>query len=179
MILIDNLGPQPTVKTMRSTIIIILLFACIPVFAQNSKEDKKEARYQAVLELIETEKFEFIAKRANPPKVRSIDLTTNPNFLRINKGSAHADIPYFGRAFSGGYSSSDGGIKFDGPFETYDVQKNENKKRVIIKFKVKGADDTYSCTLTLNSIENVSLNVISNKRQSINYTGYIKELTEE
>ncbi len=164
---------------MRVLIIIILLSACIPVFAQNSKEDKKEARYQAVLELIESAQFEFIAKRANPPKVRSIDLTTNPNFLRVDKGSAHADIPYFGRSFSGGYSSSDGGIKFDGPFDTYDVQKNEKKKRVIIKFKVKGTDDTYSCTLSMNSIDNVSLNVISNKKQSISYTGYIKDLKQK
>ena len=88
-------------------------------------------------------------------------------------------MPYFGRAYSGGYSSSDGGIIFDGPMETYDVSTNDKKRRVTIKFKVKGTDDTYTCTLTVSGINNASLSVISNKRQSISYTGYLSESSEE
>ena len=69
-------------------------------------------------------------------------MTTNPNFLRIKSDKGSADMPYFGRAYSGGYSGSDGGIKFDGPFESYDVTKNDKKQRIVIKFKVKGSGDT-------------------------------------
>jgi hypothetical protein len=164
---------------MKSLFISILIFVSISAFAQNSKEDQKEARYQAVIELVNTQKFEFIAKRANPPKIRSIDLTTNPNFLRIDKEKGAADIPYFGRSFSGGYSSNDGGIKFDGPFESYDVQMNDKKRRLTIKFKVHGEGDTYTCTLNVPSRENVSLTVLSNNRQTISYTGFIQELKAE
>lgn len=164
---------------MRTIFLILLVTVSISVLAQESKEDKKEARYQAVLELVQGQKFEFIAKRANPQKMRSIDLTTNPNFLRIDTKNASAHIPYFGRSFSGGYSSNDGGIRFDGPYESYDVQKNDKKHRLTIKFKVKGEGDTFTCTLSIPSLENVSLTVLSNNRQAINYTGYLQNLKAE
>jgi hypothetical protein len=70
-------------------------------------------------------------------------------------------------------------MKFDGPMETYDVSANDKKRRITIKFKVKGSDDTYTCTLTVSGINNASLSVISNKRQSISYTGSVSELHEE
>jgi len=88
-------------------------------------------------------------------------------------------MPYFGRAFSGGYSSSDGGIKFDSNMKTYDVTKNDKKRRITIKFEVKGTDDTYKCTLIVSGLNSASLSVISNKRQSISYTGMISELEKE
>ncbi len=164
---------------MRSALIISLFLINLTVFAQVSRKEKKEAAYQEALELIENQKYEFIARRALPPKVRAIDLSTNSNFLIVNKNTGKAQIPYFGRAFSGGYSSSDGGIRFDGTFESYDIQKNDKKNRAIIKFKIRGEGDTYTCTLTVPSLQNASLNVLSNNKQSINYTGFIQKLEEE
>jgi len=164
---------------MRFIFIISLVLISLTALAQTSKKEKKEAAYQRALELIESQQFEFIARRALPPKVRAIDLSTNSNFLIVNKDKGKAQIPYFGRAFSGGYSSSDGGIRFDGTFESYDVQKNDKKNRATIKFKIRGEGDTYTCTLTIPGLQNVSLNVLSNNKQSINYTGFIQELEEE
>jgi hypothetical protein len=151
----------------------------LTVLAQNSKKEKKEEAYQQALKLVESQQFEFIARRALPPRVRAIDLSTNSNFLKIDKNTGQAEIPYFGRAFSGGYSNSDGGIRFDNKFESYDLQKDDKKNRVTIKFKIKGEGDTYTCTLTIPSIQNASLNVLSNKKQSISYTGFIQQLKEE
>jgi hypothetical protein len=161
---------------MRLSFIIALVLLDLTVQAQETKEEKRQTRYEEVLSLVDSENFEFIAQRANPPRVRPIDLTTNPNFLRITSNKGSADMPYFGRAYSGGYSSSDGGITFDGPFESYDVTKNDSKRRVVIKFKVRGSDDTYNCTLTISSMESVSLNILSNKRQAISYSGYVREI---
>ena len=163
---------------MRTSLVIMLSFLSIAVLAQETKQEKRQAKYEAALSLINSENFEFIAQRANPPKVRSIDLTTNPNFLRIKSDKGSADMPYFGRAYSGGYSGSDGGIKFDGPFESYDVTKNDKKQRIVIKFKVKGSGDTYNCTLSISSLESAYLSVISNNRQGISYDGYIREIQE-
>lgn len=164
---------------MKSVFLAALIFVSISVCAQDTKQEKKEARYREALELINTGIFEFIARRANPPRFRSIDLSTNPNFLRINQEKGAADIPYFGRAFSDGYSSNGGGIKFDGPMEGYDVKKNDKKHHLTIKFKVKGEGDTYSCTLNISGLENTSLTVLSNNRQTISYTGHIRELKAE
>jgi hypothetical protein len=164
---------------MRFIFIISLVLISFTALAQASKKEKKEAAYQKALELIESQQFEFTARRALPPKVRAIDLSTNSNFLIVNKDKGKAQIPYFGRAFSGGYSSSDGGIRFDGTFESYDVQKNDKKNRATIKFKIRGEGDNYTCTLTIPGLQNVSLNVLSNNKQSINYTGFIQDLEEE
>ena len=161
------------------------MLLCISIFvseAQNSKKEdknqKKEAQYQNVLALIQSENFEFTARKANPQGGRQIDLTTRQNFMRIANKKASADMPYFGRAFSGGYSGSDGGVKFNGPMELYDVQQNDKKRRVIVKFKVKGSGDTYTCTLNISSLESASLSVLSNKKQVINYTGTMQALPE-
>ena len=169
---------------MKNLIILFSLMVAtgLTSMAQNSKkeakEQKKEEQYQQIIELVQSESYEFEGRKANPQKGPQVDLTTRSNFLRIDSGNATADMPYFGRAFSGGYSSSDGGIKFDGPMEAYDVQRNEKKKRLTIKFEVKGSDDTYNCMLSISSLSSASLSVTSNKRQVISYTGTVKELSE-
>ena len=169
---------------MKNLIILfsLMLATGLTSMAQNSKkeakEQKKEEQYQQIIELVQSESYEFEGRKANPQKGPQVDLTTRSNFLRVDSGNATADMPYFGRAFSGGYSSSDGGIKFDGPMEAYDVQNNEKKRKLIIKFEVKGSDDTYKCTLSISSLSSASLSVTSNKRQVISYTGTVKELSE-
>jgi hypothetical protein len=170
---------------MKNLCLIVILISCIQLssIAQNSKKEakelKKEEQYQELLKLVDSQQYAFQGSKANPQQGRQIDLTTRNNFLRIKNGNAHADMPYFGRAYSGGYSTSDGGVKFDGPMENYEETKNDKKRRVTIKFKVKGIDDTFSCTLNISGINSASLSVISNKRQSISYTGAISELQEE
>lgn len=160
-----------------------IFFLSLTVFAQNSKkeakEKKKQEQYEKIRSLVQSGKYEFIGRKANPQSGRQIDLTTRSNFLRINGENAAAEMPFFGRAYSGGYSSSDGGIKFDGPMEDFDIQQNDKKRRVVIKFKVRGTGDTYSCTLSISSMESASLSVSSNKKQGISYTGVIQELSDE
>lgn len=159
---------------------VMLLCISLKAFAQDDRrkdrEIKKQEEYQDLLQLIETGQYAFRGIRANPQSAPQIDLTTRDNFLRIDKGNAEADMPYFGRAYSGGYSGGEGGVKFDGPMESYQVDKNDKKRRITIKFKVKGTYDTYTCTLTGSGIENASFSVISTKRQAISYTGRISEL---
>ena len=170
---------------MKKLFFILFLFWCIHMnaIAQDSKKEakelKKEEQYQSLLNLIDTQHYTFRGSKANPQKGPQVDLTTRDNFLIIKEGNASADLPYFGRAYSGGYSASDGGVEFDGQMEAYEVSKNDKKRRATIKFKVKGTDDTFTCTLTVSSLNNTSLSIISNKRQTISYTGSISELPEE
>lgn len=163
--------------------LILVLCICFSSNAQNSKkEDKelqKEENYQSMLKLINTEHYGFRGSKAKPQVGSQIDLTTRSNQLIINNGSASADLPYFGRAYSGGYSSSGGGIKFDGEMESYDVDLNDKKQKAIIKFKIKGTDDTYTCSLSITGSNSAFLSVGSNKRQIITYTGIIHEIDLE
>jgi hypothetical protein len=154
---------------------LIVTFGRIAV-AQDTKKEKRAAQYDEMLELIESEKYEFIGRTANPQRGPQIDLTTRTNFLSIQSGDATADMPYFGRAYNAGYSG-DGGIKFNGPMESYNLKKNDTKYKVTIKFKVKGIDDTYNCTLLASSFENATLTISSNNRAVISYFGIIQKLS--
>lgn len=168
---------------MKKHIFIALLLCSISAFAQNSKkeakEQKRETEYQQIAELIDSKQFEFIAQKANAQKGAMIDLTSRPNFMRVTNNTSEADMPYFGRAYSAGYSSSDGGIQFKGPIDGYEVQKNDKKRKVIVRYRVKGTDDTFDCTLTISGQENASFSVTSNNKQGISYLGSIRKITEE
>lgn len=161
----------------------MLLFIYSTTVAQNSKKEAKEKRkmeqFQQILDLVDAREYEFIGRKANPAKGRQVDLTTRANYLRISGDTATADMPYFGRAFSGGYSNSGGGIQFNGPMELIDRQQNDKKRRITLKFRVKGDSDTFTCTLAISSMESTSFTVISNTRQSINYSGYLKSTAKE
>ncbi len=151
--------------------------------AQESKKEakihKKETQYQELLEVLKTKKYEFIGRRATAQRGTPIDLTTRTNYVRIHDDNANAEMPYFGRAYSGGYSNSDGGIKFNATMENYQFTQDDKKMKAMIKFKVKGEGDTYNCTFSMSSLDNVSLSILSNNKQGISYTGFLNPLKEE
>jgi len=165
---------------LLSSILIGLYFTAV---GQESKKEakfnKKKAQYQEVLDLIQTKKYEFIGRRATAQRGTPIDLTTRTNYVRIHNANANAEMPYFGRAYSGGYSNSDGGIKFNATMENYQFTQDDKKMKAMIKFKVKGEGDTYNCTFSISSLDNVSLSIISNNKQGISYTGFLNPLKEE
>lgn len=163
---------------MKKYFLLVLALHCFGslIFAQDSKTQKKQDNYDKVKAVIETGKFEFVALKANPQGARQIDLTTNPNFLRVNGNKGEGHLPYFGRSFSGGYGTGGGGIEFNGEWLEYNVEKNDSKFRVMIKFKIRGESDTYSGTLTITTIENASLTISSNNKQVISYNGNIKKI---
>lgn len=169
-------------KKLSAALLILIISTCIS-FAQTSnkeaKERKKQEQYEQITRLVDAQKFGFVGRKANPQKGRQVDLTTRGNSVVIDGEHAVGDLPYFGRSYSGGYSTSDTGVKFDGQMEGLDIQKNDKKRRITIKFKVRSSDDTYNCTFTISSMETVSLYVNSNKKQGITYTGEIKPLDAE
>ena len=168
-------------KLVYTTLTLVFFAGCL--HAQTSKKEakelKKQAQYEQITRLVDERQFEFIGRKANTQKGRQVDLTTNPNFVRIHGENAHGDMPYFGRAFSDGYSTSGGGINFDGPMDNLDIQKNDKKRRITMKFNVRGSDDAYKCTINISGMESASLYVNSNKKQGITFTGIIKPLEEE
>jgi len=163
---------------MKKYLLIVLILISIYSIgsAQNAKSQKKQDNYNQVLAVIESGNFEFVARKANPQGGRQIDLTTNPNFLRIKGNNGEAHMPYFGRAYSGGYGTGSGGIEFNGEFTEYNVEKNDAKFRLLIKFKIKGDNDTYNGTLNITGLDNASLSISSNNKQVISYFGDIKQL---
>ena len=168
-------------KVLTLAISLILVFS-ITLLGQSKKDQKaqqKEKQYQEVLDLVSSKKYEFIGRYAFPQQGNQIDLTTRPNFLRISDTTGKAEMPYFGRAYSGGYSSISTGIKFDGQITDYKIEENAKKLRLTISFRVKEANETYNCIIQAGSFEGATLQVTSTNRQSIRYNGVLKALEGE
>jgi hypothetical protein len=141
---------------------------------QQLKEEKKIAKQKQVQSLIDSKEYEFVAVTAYPQGTRSIDMVSNPNYLRIKNDSVFSEMPYFGRAYAGvGYGGS-GGLDFKGPVQDFSITKN--KKDYTIKAKVKDNSDSYTIILTVFFEGNASLTINSVHRNSINYRGSIDKI---
>ncbi|MBW4362529.1 DUF4251 domain-containing protein [Flavobacterium taihuense] len=168
---------------MKTIILTFFLsFSMLIGFAQEKtkqqlKEEKKLAKQKEVEALVDSKEFEFQATMAYPQGTRSIDMTTNSNFLRFEKDTIHSEMPYFGRAYSGvGYGGS-GGLDFKGPIQNYSIAKD--KKSYIIKAEVKDKTDLYSIVLTVFFEGNASLTINTSNRSMISYRGSIDKFVKK
>ncbi len=159
-------------------ILILLSTSSLDTIAQESKKEQKnkekDEKYKLILDLIQSGEFEFIGLRAAPRKGQQIDLQSRPNYMRISNGKATADLPYFGVAQNPGYGG-DGGVYFDATPINYQVEENDKKRKINVKFRMKEKMETYDCLLTVNSAENVTLSITSSRRSSITYYGSVTE----
>jgi hypothetical protein len=156
-----------------------LSFSMLTGFAQEKtkqqiKEEKKLAKQKEVEALVDAQEFEFVAVTAYPQGTRSIDMISNPNYLRFKKDSIYSEMPFFGRAYAGvGYGGS-GGLDFKGLIQDYSITKD--KKEYTIKGKVKDNTDYFNVILTVYLEGNASLNINTSNRSPISYRGSIDKI---
>lgn len=159
---------------------LFLIGATLPVHAQKSKKEaREEARnkqFQETLAMVEAGDFRFDAKRAHPQGYRSVDLTTNPGFLKISNNSVEADLPFFGRGYTS-HHGNDSGMKFKGTIENKKVDVNEKKRRIRYSFTVRDKD-SYQVTLEIHYGGSSSLNINSNNKSNISYDGDVSNEAE-
>jgi hypothetical protein len=166
---------------MKKIFIAALFFVLIiPVNAQSKKElkrQKAEEEYAALKELINSKNFIFEADWTTTQKGNRINLTTNPNFLKIEGDQVTADMPYFGVAHTAiGMGSGEAGIKFEGNPKDYKVEFNDKKLKAIIKFDATNKSENFDVILSVYKSGSASLNITSSKRNSITYDGRITEI---
>ncbi|MDZ7612739.1 MAG: DUF4251 domain-containing protein [Flavobacteriaceae bacterium] len=108
-----------------------------------------------------------------PQGSRTVDLISYQAYLKFQPDFIESTLPYFGRAFSGVGYGNDSGLNFEGKPENYTTE--QGKKNVtIIRAKVKGENDSFNLQLSVTPSGYATLNVLSNNRNSITYTGIIK-----
>jgi hypothetical protein len=156
-----------------------LSFSMLIGFAQEKakqqiKEEQKLAKQKEVEAMVNSKEFEFVAVTAYPQGTRSIDMISNPNYLRFKKDSIYSEMPFFGRAYSGVGYGGGGGLDFKGLIQDYTVTKK--KKEYIIKGKVKDNTDYYNVILTVYFEGNASLSINTSNRSPISYRGSIDEI---
>jgi len=165
---------------MKTKVLFVLVMSVLittTCFSQDKtkkelKAERKIEKQKQTEALVNSKEFLFSARRAMPQGGRSIDLTTNPGFVKFHPDLIKSDMPYFGRVTgSAAYGGRDGGMKFEGKPEGYTV--TATKKGYQVNAEVKGENDTYRLSLSVSSEGSSSLSITSNNRSVITYSGEI------
>jgi len=163
-------------KTRFSIIVLILAVVITNGFSQEKtkkelKEEKKIEKQKQVEAMVNDTNFVFVARTALPTGMRSVNLTTNQNYVKYQPDLIDSYMPFFGKAYSGIGYGADTGLKFQGKPEEFKVEKT--KKAFQIDAVVKGTTDNFKLSLSVGFEGSASLTITSNSRSTISYQGEI------
>jgi hypothetical protein len=133
-----------------------------------------QAKESIIKNSIEAKQFIFHAQAALPSSGPGRQLTSDYD-LKVSKNSIVSYLPFFGRAYSLSYGSTDGGFNFTSGKFDYQL-KNRKKGGWVISIKPTDVPDFREFSLTLSENGYGTLQVFSNNRQPISFTGYITPL---
>ena len=123
---------------------------------------------------IENKQFVFQAQTAIPASGVSRPLTSLYD-LKVSGNSVVSSLPFFGRAYSLPYGSTEGGFNFTSTKFDYSVV-NRKKGGWDISIKPKDVQDFREFSLNISENGFGTLQVLSNNRQSISFTGRVTPL---
>ena len=159
-------------------IILFLALTGIPgintLYAQDAKQEKENAKQEAIKEMISSRRYAFAAQSATPMSGQLKQLTSDYS-LSIKTDTLEAYLPYYGRAFTATIGSTDGGINFKTSQFEY-VVKDTKRGGWDITMKPKDLSDTKQLLLSISANGYATLQVISNDREMISFYGYIRAL---
>jgi hypothetical protein len=141
-----------------------------------AKKERDAAAFQDVAELIESGNYMFTVRSASPSGGRTIQITSH-YALTASDGTYSANLPYFGRAYAGGYGIG-GGITFSGEPEDLQINRNDSKKSISVDFSMQTDQDRYTVTLNVGPSGYGNLTISSQKRQTISYYGLTGKLQD-
>ncbi|MBS1598261.1 MAG: DUF4251 domain-containing protein [Bacteroidetes bacterium] len=141
-------------------------------FAQTDRQEKQNAKIDALKQAIASGRYVFMAQSATPMSGRTRQLTYDYK-LDVRKDTIISDLPYYGRSFSASYGNTDGGINFnttnfeysskEGPKGGWDINIAPKEIRTVNKM-----------ILNITNAGYATLTVTSNTRQQITFNGYIQ-----
>jgi hypothetical protein len=162
-------------KKSNNILIVVLLLLC--VIGLFDKSFAQSAKDSALKEMINSQRFVFVAQSATPMNGRLKQLTSDYSVI-IKKDTVEAYLPYYGIAYSPSIGTNDGGIDFKTTAFTYTMK--EAKKGgwdiTITPDKIASAQ---KLMLSISAAGYATLDVNSNTRQSISFYGYIREIKKQ
>ena len=135
------------------------------------KEERKIEQEKQTEVLINSKSFVFVGRMAYPTGYRSVDLTTNSNYVKFSPDRIESYMPFFGKAYSGIGYGGDQGLKFEGKPQLFNISKV--KKHYLVDAEVKGTNDLFRLSLSVFYDGSASLSITSNNRGFISYSGEI------
>ncbi len=159
-----------TISSVCKTLLLLIMIAVINIAnAQNKKADKTPT----IKTLIENNSFVFHPQTALPMSSGAKQIT--PDFeLMVSKDTIVSYLPYYGRAYTAGYGSTESPLNFRSTKFDYTVTpKHKGGWDIIIKTKDNSENIIY--TLSISADGYGILQATSDNRQPISFNGYITE----
>lgn len=165
-------------KTLFSLTKLTLIFLMLIIFSSCATQKEKQTRVTLVDSLIKSNDFKFVAQQANPLRggLISSRLTQldGSYFLKISKDTINCYLPYFGVAQQAPYGSTENGIQFISTAFSYD-KINKEKGSYQITIIPKNTEKASKLFLSITESGYAILNVNSNNRDAISFTGNIEK----
>jgi hypothetical protein len=161
-------------KSVQSKVITALLLM-VGLFISNLQaQDKKSEKQQAVEKMVSARNYVFKVQTVQPTNPSPNRQITSDYDVKITPDSVISYLPYFGRAYTAPMDPTKGGIQFTST--KFDYKEEVRKKGGWdITIKPQDTQDARLLSLTISDNGFASLQVISNNRQPISFTGYITE----
>ena len=169
VLLISNGLDMKKIKTFSA----IVLCAAITTFLISCSSSKKTTAPTgvAVQNLVDSQRFVFVAQTVFPMSGRSRQVTPDFNMV-VTTDSIISNLPYFGRAFTAPINPAEGGIRFTSTNFEYDLRDNQKGKWDIV-IRPKDASGIREVNMTIFENGSATVQVASINRQPISYNGYI------
>jgi hypothetical protein len=156
-------------KGIAAVMLLMALFSGA-LYAQ----DKGKTKEMAIEKLITARNYVFKAQTVQPASPTASRQLTTDYDLKVSPDTVVSFLPYFGRAFTAPMDPTKGGIQFTSTKFEY-AQTQRKKGGWDITIKPQDTQDARLITLHVSESGFASLQVISNNRQPISFSGYITE----
>lgn len=170
---------------MKSTvkiILILLIAGCsLGAQAQNAKADKKITNTTRIKNLVNSQRYVFLANYVMPMRGGGHALSSYYD-LKVTKDTVAAFLPFFGRAYMANYGSIDNGINFTSTKFSYKVTPKKNSWDIVIvpldKNRLTDALGVREMRLSISAEGDATLQVNNTNRDPITFNGRIEDMSQ-
>ena len=155
-----------------------VMFLVMSGFQPSQRKERKQQQERQMIGIIESGKFRFEARSARSSLGNFNNLGASYEVV-FDSLRVIAYLPYYGRAYSVPYNTSDGGVKFDLTADHINKKWDKKKKRYVIRTELRDNRDTYSLYLTASTSGYADLQINFTNRQMISYDGTIEKLEKK
>ncbi|SFD90551.1 protein of unknown function [Chitinophaga sp. CF118] len=155
-------------QKISTGLITLILLSSSGLHAQKKDDLKKEA----IEQMVTSHNYVFKAQTVLPTGAVPNRQLTAEYDLQVSPDTIICYLPYFGRAYTAPMDPTKGGIKFTSTkFDYKETQRKKGGWDILIK--PHDTQDASQLSLSISSTGYASLQVISNNRQPISFSGYI------
>ncbi len=158
------------IKLLFTTFIVLSIFSKCSSSRHQVADNTSSST--SIKDKLDSKNFVFVAQTVNPLRGRFRNLTSSYD-VKVSKDTVISYLPYFGRAYTAPMDPSEGGINFTSTNFSYAVDSlKANKWGIVIK--PNDRQDVRQMNFTVYDNGKADLNVISNSRDPISFSGYLK-----